>query len=63
MNHRVSTLDWMAMIVLITGGLNWLVVGLFMLNPIDGSDRNGRDDAGRDFLVVGQFDFLVVAKF
>ncbi|HHX64612.1 MAG TPA: DUF378 domain-containing protein [Chloroflexi bacterium] len=28
-DRRVNTLDWIALILLIIGGLNWLLVGLF----------------------------------
>ncbi len=27
--NKLSTLDWLALILLIVGGLNWLLVGLF----------------------------------
>jgi uncharacterized membrane protein YuzA (DUF378 family) len=27
--NKLSTLDWLALILLIVGGLNWLLIGLF----------------------------------
>jgi uncharacterized membrane protein YuzA (DUF378 family) len=31
---RLSTLDWVALALLIVGGLNWLLVGLFELDLV-----------------------------
>lgn len=31
---NLSTLDWVAMILLVVGGLNWLLVGLFSFNLV-----------------------------
>ena len=33
---KLSTLDWVAMIHLVIGGLNWLLVGLFSSNLVTG---------------------------
>lgn len=32
--RRLSTLDWIALILLIIGGLNWLLVGLFSFDLV-----------------------------
>ncbi len=32
--RRVNSLDWVALVLLIIGGLNWLLVGLFGFNLI-----------------------------
>jgi uncharacterized membrane protein YuzA (DUF378 family) len=32
--RRLSTIDWAAMVLLIIGGLNWLLVGLFQYNLV-----------------------------
>ncbi|HPA25691.1 MAG TPA: DUF378 domain-containing protein [bacterium] len=29
MNNKILTFDWVALILIIVGGLNWLLVGLF----------------------------------
>jgi uncharacterized membrane protein YuzA (DUF378 family) len=31
---NLSTLDWVAMILLVVGGLNWLLVGLFSFDLV-----------------------------
>jgi hypothetical protein len=31
---NLSTLDWVAMILLVIGGLNWLLVGLFSFDLV-----------------------------
>jgi uncharacterized membrane protein YuzA (DUF378 family) len=32
---QLNPLDWLALVVLILGGLNWGLVGLFTLNPVE----------------------------
>ena len=34
MNRRLTTLDWIALILVIIGGLNWLLVGLFSFDLV-----------------------------
>lgn len=33
-DRGVSTLDWIALVLLIIGGLNWLLVGLFQFDLV-----------------------------
>ena len=32
--NKLSTMDWIALILLIIGGLNWLLVGLFSFDLV-----------------------------
>jgi len=34
MDRRLTTLDWIALILVIIGGLNWLLVGLFSFDLV-----------------------------
>ncbi len=63
MHHRVHTLDWVAVVLLIIGGLNWLLVGLFRYDIVAGTLGLATDVLSRiAYVIVGLAAIYMIAR-
>jgi uncharacterized membrane protein YuzA (DUF378 family) len=58
--NKLSSLDWLALILLIVGGLNWLLIGLFGYNLVDSIFGAMSTLSGIIYIIVGLATVYVI---
>lgn len=58
--NRLSAIDWTAIVVVVIGGINWLLVGLFKFNLVQSIFGNMTIITRLIYIIVGISAFYLI---